>query len=136
MAKILVIDDEDSISSMLAALILDLGHEAVVASSAVEALQRLAAEQELPDLIITDLMMPQLSGTRFARALKASPHLSAIPVILMSAGGSPPREDGLINAFIRKPFSIETMIACIEQYLPRQGGPSHTEEEAHGGSAE
>lgn len=115
MASVMIVDDEDVLLEMIAALIEDIGHRAVVATNGKEALEVLNAEHELPLLVISDVMMPQMDGVALARAIKQDPRACTVPIILMSAASRPP-QDGVADHFIHKPFDLDRIELLIEQY--------------------
>ena len=115
MASVMVVDDEDVLLEMIAALIEDIGHRAVVATNGKEALAALKANPELPLLVISDVMMPQMDGIALARAIKTDPRACMVPIVLMSAASRPP-QDGIADHFIHKPFDLERIEVLIEQY--------------------
>jgi CheY-like chemotaxis protein len=118
MASVMIVDDEDVLLEMIAALIEDIGHRAVVATNGREALAALKAEREMPLLIISDVMMPQMDGIALARAIKTDPRSCDVPIVLMSAASRPPK-DGVADHFIHKPFDLERIEILIEQYAAR-----------------
>jgi CheY-like chemotaxis protein len=83
MAKILVVDDEFLLRSMLKDALEEAGHVVALAESGRVALDR--AKADPPDCILLDIMMPDLDGYETCTALKADPGLVAIPVLLISA---------------------------------------------------
>lgn len=66
-------------------------------------------------LVLTDYMMPSLSGLELAQRLRSHPETAAIPLILMSAA-LPSRHSDLFAAVIRKPFPIDTLVRIVRQY--------------------
>lgn len=116
MALIMVVDDEDVLLEMVATLIDELGHESVVATNGREALDSLLIASEAPALIISDVMMPRMSGVELARAVKAKPRLAGVPIILMSAAGRP-QDVQVADYFLHKPFDLDTLADLIDQYL-------------------
>ena len=115
MPKVMVVDDEDVLLEMIALLLEDLGYEPITAANGQEALALLHAEPHPPFLIISDVMMPRMSGTELARAVKSQPHLMNIPIILMSAAI---QHDAarVADQFIHKPFSLDDLEALVMQY--------------------
>lgn len=83
MAKILVVDDDALLRSMLSDALEMAGHTVVVAVNGQDAL--MCAKDELPDCILLDVMMPGLDGYETCEMLKADPALAAIPVLMVSA---------------------------------------------------
>jgi len=106
MKTVLVVDDEVAIAEVLEAILTDAGYRAILASNGKQALERL--KENMPDLILTDFMMPVLGGAGLIAALNARPDHSRIPVIMMSSlpeSAIKGRCDGYA-AFLRKPFKI------------------------------
>lgn len=117
MKTILVVDDEYSLADVLAASLSDVGFRVHTAANGVQGLQ-LAAEHH-PDLVLLDYMMPLLDGPGFLRAMREDPQLAGIPVVLISSlpeSTVRPRCDGY-EAFLRKPFAFEALVAMIEHVL-------------------
>ena len=115
MATVMVVDDEDVLLEMVAALIEDMGHHPLTATNGQEALKILASQESLPTLIISDIMMPRMNGFEMIQALKAHPEWSVIPVVLMSAAGRPVTNHHA-EQFVRKPFNLDTMMEIVERY--------------------
>ena len=111
MRKILVIDDEPAIRSLLAAFLRDEGFLVVEASNGWSGAEVAAAER--PDLVLTDVMMPRLDGPGLIQHLRAAPELAAIPVVLMTAvDGALPPDTGAI-AVIPKPFDLDEVLRVV-----------------------
>ena len=89
MAWILVVDDEYVLVEMVASLIEDLGLHSAMAANGEEALHQLLLASDQPALVISDIMMPRMSGLELAMAVKGNPRLQDVPVVLMSAAGKP-----------------------------------------------
>lgn len=111
---VLVVDDEPTILEMLIDVLGDEGFTVQTATDGRQALDRVLTT--LPDLILTDLMMPLLDGRALLRSLREQPHTAHIPVLLMSAAGHL-RADDTFSGFIAKPFSIETLLAELLRHL-------------------
>lgn len=116
MAMILIVDDEQPLRDFLGMMLEDAGYEVRKAVHGVHALEIM--EQEQPDLVISDVMMPLLNGVELCRRLKES---DDIPVILMSAGGSELVEHSGADAFIAKPFDVTNMESLVEHWLRTAG---------------
>ncbi len=80
--KILVVDDEDDVRNYLSAALSDAGFIISTASDGAEALK--ALENEIPDLISLDLVMPKHSGIQFYRDMKKKKEFSSIPVLIVT----------------------------------------------------
>ena len=116
MTTVMVIDDEDVLLEMLAALVEDLGYEPLTATNGREALALLAECLELPNLILSDVMMPRMNGIELASTIKNDPILRQVPVILMSAA-SRPRDGMVADHFVHKPCDLDVLVDLIEGYV-------------------
>lgn len=105
---ILVVDDEDYVADMIASMLELEGFTTTVAYNGREGLR--LAQSTPNDLIILDIMMPFMSGIEVIEHLRMDQRLSAIPIILISAGARPPHpmEDVI---FIAKPFNLDHLLA-------------------------
>lgn len=94
------------------------GFSVEVADRAKIALQRIQADP--PDLILLDLMMPDLSGYEVIQRIRQNPQLTAIPIILISANDRTQALEGLelgANDFIQKPIDLEELQTKVKQVL-------------------
>ncbi len=118
---ILVIDDEPSIRMGLAATIRRHGYEVITAVNGDDGF--LKARQLLPDLIVSDVMMPDLNGFEMKQQMSADPLLSSIPFIFLTARtATQDRVTGIregADDYVTKPFVTEELIARIEAVLRR-----------------
>ncbi|HZC77215.1 MAG TPA: response regulator, partial [Ktedonobacterales bacterium] len=87
----------------------------VVAVHGKAALEMALAQR--PDLIITNLMMPQMSGKEFISALRAALDSATPPIILMTAAGRRYTDAAGTNALLSKPFDLSDVEALLERYL-------------------
>lgn len=116
MTLILVIDDETGIREFLRAMLADEGYETTLAGDGQEGLQRL--EEALPDVVLSDVMMPFLNGIDLAMAIARNPRYRTIPVVLMSAVGRSVVTAGTPHAaYLPKPFDIGALLTTLEQVL-------------------
>lgn len=114
MATILIVDDEYLIADILSFALEDEGFMTVVAGSGNKALEVL--DRERPDLIITDFMMPGMTGLELAETIKARELYARTPIILMSGAQAylgAERPD-LFAEIIEKPFDIDHVIGKIQ----------------------
>jgi CheY-like chemotaxis protein len=81
--RVMIVDDDDAMRTTLAETLLRGGHDVVGASNGVEALDTMRGE--IPDLVLLDLMMPEMSGWEVLTAMGASPRLAAVPVVVLTA---------------------------------------------------
>ncbi len=116
MATVLIVDDELPLRSILAMMVREAGHTAVLAGDGRQAVE--LVRQQRPDLVLSDVMMPRLDGVVLCRGLKMAADTASIPVILMSAGTNTPWHGARADAFLAKPFDIEEVEALLERWLP------------------
>jgi CheY-like chemotaxis protein len=110
---VLIVDDDDSIAELLADLLEGEGYGAVVAHDGVSALEY--ARTKRPDMVLSDCMMPGLSGTQLAQELRRSRATRSIALVLMSS--TRPRDLNLAHVpFLPKPFEIDEVLALVQQY--------------------
>ena len=113
---IVVADDEEFIVDLLATLLEDEHYRVVRAYDGEQALR--AIERERPQLIITDIMMPKLSGTELAVRVRAREEQAApTPIILMSAVKQPVAIPNTI--YLPKPFDIDHVLDLVSLLLTR-----------------
>lgn len=107
---VLVIDDEDYVTDMLASA-LDLeGYTVHVAYNGRQALERAAGLQL--DLVIVDIMMPYLGGIAVIQRLRSFEQTRATPIVLISAGARP-RESIANVTFVSKPFDLDQLLDLV-----------------------
>jgi CheY-like chemotaxis protein len=111
MRRVLVVDDDQAICDVLAAILADEGWAVSCAWDGEAALAAVAAEP--PDLIVSDLMMPRLDGLGLRRRLREQG--VRIPMLLMSAAADP-SPDGV--AFLAKPFDVDQLLSAVARLLP------------------
>jgi CheY-like chemotaxis protein len=114
MALILVADDEVLLSEILAIMLMDDGHEVMTAAHGRAALQMIRDRK--PALVITDFMMPLMTGLELAQAIHADAELADLPVILLTgAQGDIARNHGdLFEAVIDKPYNPIDLLALVK----------------------
>jgi DNA-binding response OmpR family regulator len=116
MKKILIVDDEDDILHFLDLVLREKGFAVVTATGGQEALTR--AQLERPDLILLDIMMPQMDGWEVLKLLRVDEETAAIPVAMLSARTEArDRVQGLQEGavdYICKPFSLQELLGKIE----------------------
>ena len=116
---ILVADDESHILHVVSLKLKNAGYRVLTARDGQEALE--IAQQEKPDLLITDYHMPQLSGIELCRKLKADPATSSIPSIMLTARGyelepADTEQSGILR-MLSKPFSPRHLLSTVEEVL-------------------
>jgi len=126
MARILVVEDEQDLQQVLAYNLKQAGHDAVVTKLGAEGL-RLAREQR-PDLVLLDLMLPDVPGTEVCKQLKESPSTRGVPVMMLTAKGE--EIDRVVgfelgaDDYVVKPFSVRELLLRIQAILRRGKGES------------
>lgn len=115
--KILVVDDEEMIVKTLSIRLNNAGYETTCAKDGLEAVKK--AQQESPDLIILDIMMPHLDGMQTSEKLKASSLTKNIPIIFLTALQTKEGEklNTNINTVLAKPIDSEKLLRLIKQKL-------------------
>ena len=119
--KILVIDDEKNIRETLSELLVFCDYEVIIAKNGLEGIE--SAEQQSPDLIICDIMMPELDGYEVAKRIRRNDKMAMIPFIFLSAKSS--NHDfrkglGLgADDYLIKPFSNQELIDTVAMRLER-----------------
>jgi len=117
--KILVVDDEAVILTVIQSRLEANGYEVITASDGQQGLSK--ARSEKPDLIILDLMLPKLDGARLCRLLKFDDNYKHIPILVLTARVRKESfQKGLdagADAFVTKPFVPETLLDNIKQLL-------------------
>jgi CheY-like chemotaxis protein len=116
--NVLVVDDDYGIADALSDVLSEEGFTVTVVRNGKDAMKRV--NEQRPDIILLDYMMPVMDGCQVLRALEAHPEQRTIPVILMSAvprGSIPP--DCRPSAFLRKPFDIDVLLREIRRLLEK-----------------
>ena len=113
--RVLVADDEPDLLYAIKLYLEDEGFTVITASNGAGALYLI---QRTPiALVLTDLMMPLVSGIDLARQLRSSPQTASIPLLLMSAA-MPQQAYPIFAAVIHKPFAVDTVVRIVRQFLP------------------
>ena len=117
-SKLLVVDDEPDVRALVARA-LQADYDVKEAESAIAATRLLKDGSFVPDLIISDVMMPQMDGFGFARILKAKPQFRHTAIIFLTARNSPMDVVQGINVgarhYIQKPFSIKDLLDKVKK---------------------
>ena len=115
MASLIVVDDESIVTDFLTFLLRGEGHTVHAASNGKVALELMALAR--PELIVTDLMMPVMSGLELARAVRQDGEFRDLPIILCSGVQAPVsvEEQHLFTAILRKPYPPATLVRFVAQ---------------------
>ncbi len=120
-AKVLVVEDETALSELLAYNLGKEGFEVTLSADGDDAM--IAVDEQRPDLVLLDWMLPTTSGIEVCRQIKARPETREIPVIMLTARGE--EEDRIrglntgADDFVTKPFSMSELVARIRAVLRR-----------------
>ena len=119
MARIVVADDDPDILNIVAMSLEAMGHTVERATNGREAVD--LCTQNGPDLVVMDLMMPEMNGYEATEALKADPATASIPVLALTAkamrGDEERGRQAGVDAYVTKPFRISQVIEVVEQLL-------------------
>ncbi len=114
---VLIVEDEEPIALALSFIVEDEGYVPLVTNRGKEALE--LARERNPALIITDLMMPQMSGMELIAALRADMQSGKpqAPLVLMTAAGRAYTAGSGADAVLLKPFDVTAVISLLHQFL-------------------
>jgi DNA-binding response OmpR family regulator len=120
--SILVIEDTKSVRQILAAMLLEEGYEVITAIDGRDGLEM--ARREKPDLIILDVMLPEMNGYEVCCHLKFDEDYERIPIILLTARRKEADRQKALQAcadvYLTKPFERETLMQEVHRLLDRQ----------------
>jgi two-component system chemotaxis response regulator CheY len=118
-SKILIVEDNPDFRTLIALLLQEQGYTVATAEDGQQGLKQTLAD--CPDLIITDINMPNLNGIEMVRMLRDLPECRGIPVVVISALGSGDLTGALeagANQGMRKPLDLDRLIQAIKRLLP------------------
>jgi len=132
-AQLLLVDDEPGLREAVKDYLQESGFSVQVASNAREGWDLM--QQNTPDLVISDVMMPQVDGYQFLKQLREDARFQALPVVFLTAKGmTGDRIQGYqagVDAYLPKPFDPDELVAIVENLLTRRtAAPPATGEEA------
>jgi len=120
MSNVLIIDDDRDILRLLEFALNRAGHDVIIASDGQQGLAELEARK--PDLIVADIMMPNMTGYDFCKQVRASSGASDIPIIIFSARFQPVDKQTALQAgatdYLPKSISPDALVKRIEELLP------------------
>jgi len=119
MSKILIVDDDATITELMKSLVEMEGHKPTIVNDSLQAVE--VARSVKPDLITLDLMMPGLNGFELCEILHKNPMFSNTPIIIISAKDDPlskqrAHEVGAID-YITKPFDVDEFLEKIKVFV-------------------
>lgn len=116
---ILVVDDSPTVRKIVKVTLTKIGYRVIMAEDGLEALAKI--EDERPDLILLDIIMPHLDGYQVCSLIKKNPHYKHVPVVMLSG------KDGFFDKvrgrlagsvdYITKPFQPHVVTETVEKYL-------------------
>jgi DNA-binding response OmpR family regulator len=119
--KILVIDDDAAVTDLMSALLQAQDFDVIATNNSSEGLN--LAREEQPDLVILDLMMPEMDGWEICRAIRAFSH---VPIIVLSALNDPSMVASVLDAgaddYLTKPTPSRVLVAHINRLTRRNNG--------------
>jgi len=123
MARVLVIDDDEDLRTIVKAMLVRVGHRVEEASDGGAGLKSFGKNP--PDLVLTDISMPGIDGHEVISALKLAN--ARVPIIAISGGGAVPKDELLLKAaqlgaaeIIMKPFEFEQLVGAVSRALGRR----------------
>ncbi len=114
---ILIVEDDADNATALREVLQEEGYSVARASNGVEALTKLR-EGPIPSLILLDLMMPEMDGSTFAKAVRAEPKWNQIPIVLLSASGRAAERAQApgVDRFLHKPVDLTTLLNVVQSH--------------------
>lgn len=117
MSKILIVDDDETMTSLIKTLLLMEGHEPTSLNDSTKAIE--VAGSINPDLITLDLMMPGISGFDLCNLLRQDPRFAKTPILIVSARDDPAskiqaKELGASD-YLAKPFNVDDFISKVKE---------------------
>lgn len=121
--RILVVDDSATVRKLISSKLEKSGHEVLCAVDGVDALEKI--KEFVPDLILLDIMMPQLDGYQVCKLIRTNELTRDVPIVMISG------KDGFFDkvrgrmagtsGYITKPFGPETLMKTVESYIVQRG---------------
>lgn len=119
MSTVLIVDDSSTLREMISGLLIKAGMTVVEAKDGVEAMAKIEASP--PDLVVLDIVMPNMNGYELCRWVKNNPNTQTIPVVICSSKSEEfDRYWGMkqgADAYIAKPFRPTEMVETVKQLL-------------------
>jgi twitching motility two-component system response regulator PilH len=107
---VLLVEDDAALRRYIEVLLERAAFDVISAADGLEAMKWLSSKV---DVIVTDAVMPNVSGYELCRFVRSSPHLRHLPIILLSGLDPKNAETEQVNAFLAKPITPESLLACI-----------------------
>jgi two-component system phosphate regulon response regulator PhoB len=129
-ASVLIVDDERDLLTVVDFNLRAAGLETMLASTGEEALAQL--RRRLPDLVLLDLMLPDIPGTEVCRLIKGDPRTKRVPVVMLTAKGE--EVDRVVgfelgaDDYVTKPFSVRELVLRVKAILRRAAASARAAE--------
>jgi two-component system phosphate regulon response regulator PhoB len=138
MPYVLIVDDEADLAGLVEWNLRAAGLETAVAGSGEVALR--LARHRTPDLMLLDLMLPDISGKEVCRRLRSDPQLKDVPVVMLTARSDEPDRVGGFEAgaddYVTKPFSVRELVLRVQAVLKRSATKATEEQRLKSGPLE
>lgn len=122
--RIIVVDDAPEMRALLRDVLEYAGYEVIPAASGARAMTIMA--QLVPDLVISDLLMPGMTGFSLRAAMLRTPRLAQVPVIVLSAYWQRPGETLEAGAVLSKPLNVDHLLDAVRRLLPADDAVAST----------
>jgi CheY-like chemotaxis protein len=143
MARILIVDDEEPTVQLLSRVVELLGHDAIPSMSGLDALAQIG--RSLPDLVLLDLMMPEMDGYETLRRIRALPQGKFLPIVVVTASPDPEVDEKVRlaggNKVYQKPFGVAMLSEAVETFVEQRHelqtaplNPARVDIDAHQGT--
>ena len=123
MARILLVDDDQSLAQLTRISLVKSGYEVTIVRDAIKAIE--SAKRQKPDLILMDIMLPQVSGGEAVKEFKKDVNLKNIPVVFLTALVSPEEDlekagitvEGVNYKTLGKPYEIDQLLKLVASII-------------------
>ncbi len=123
-SRILIVDDEKPIATLLAQTFEQEGHQVASANDGIECMNKMASFR--PDVVIMDIMMPKLDGVDTTKLIRRNQSYSGSIIVALSAKADEQTRKNMkeagANLFMRKPFAIAKLVARVAHMLEARSG--------------
>jgi CheY-like chemotaxis protein len=120
--RVLVVEDDVRNIFALSSVLEPLGGNIVIARNGREALTRLAAKP-VPDIVLMDIMMPEMDGITAMQEIRKKPELRDLPIIALTAKAMPDDQQRCLaagaNDYITKPIDVDKLVSLIRIWMPK-----------------
>jgi DNA-binding response OmpR family regulator len=118
-ACVLLVEDDPALRRYLEIFLQRARYQVICANDGLEAMKVLLSRPV--DIVVTDALMPNLNGYELSRFVRSSPHLSTLPIVLLSALDPRNAEAEHVDAFLEKPVDHDELLNCLSRFTKREG---------------